>query len=80
MYKFEIEPFFVEGSISADEMKIGQMGTIMGGAYAGETIMRIYEHIVSLNNANNTWDELKKVNFKIKLLPKGTKITLTVRD
>jgi len=67
--------------ISPIEMIIGQIGFMykcrFHPHFEGNLMMRTYSNFVNLNNPNMTWETtLKSYYFLIKLLPKGSIITL----
>lgn len=80
MYKFEVENPNEKKFLAAKEMQIGQIGRVVGGLYNNTVVIRIYEHILSLENVHNTWDHPECMEMLVDLLPKGSKITLTVED
>ena len=56
-------------------MKEGEIGTF---EYGGDEVLalRIFDHVVNLRRPGQTWD--MDASHAVKLLPPGTKITLTV--
>lgn len=56
------------GINSYDGLQLGEMGTIMGGAFKDHVVLRAYDVVVDLTSPNNTWrdsawaPEVKKLN------------------
>ena len=66
------------GFISSVKLAVGRVGKIISGAYAGCHILRTYDGLVCLESPGQTWS--KTADFKISLLPPGTKIILEMED
>lgn len=71
------------GPVDVHSMEIGDIAYIEEAGYepevVGEYIMKTYSEFVLLTNPQTTWDSKVSFNgYKVRILPKGTKITLTI--
>jgi len=69
--------------IDMSKMEIGQVGILMTDVhypqrYNGAVILRTYEGFIDLRDPSCTWRSMGVGVYMVKLLPKGTKITLTL--
>ena len=80
MYKFELNPEAETKEFSVKHMQPGQIGTIKRGKYAGEVVLKTFNQIVCLRQPDKTWNDPDNCGLAVELLPKGSKITLTVED
>jgi len=63
-------------TITAGELKIGEMMEVTDGDYTEHILLRTYDRLISLSNPNLTWDEPKNITIEgIRLLP-GQSVTL----
>lgn len=70
---------------SASEMKIGEVGIVVGPNYAsykGTILLRTFDALVDLKNPRKTWRVQGRVapSFEMEMLAPGTEITLTVEE
>jgi hypothetical protein len=69
-------------SATVGDMKPGDVAVILDGSYAGELVALFGEGkttvLISLNSIEHFWHNPSQVSFKIKVLPKGTTLTLEV--
>ena len=80
MYRFELKSEYKPSGISMFQMQVGQIAEIIDTSYQGDIVLRTYDRIQSLNNPSRSWDNPTTASVRVKLLPKGSKITLTVED
>lgn len=65
----------VPSTISAREMRIGQIGVITTNEYAGRWLLRAYDRWVSLDQPNSTWSD-PGPQFRVRLLRHGERLIL----
>jgi hypothetical protein len=70
-------------SCHVSEMKVGDIGIIQDfclSCHVGQTVLRIYDGIVILENALATWEDenLSRLDMQVEILPPGTKVTLEI--
>jgi hypothetical protein len=83
-----VEVSGVKEPISASLMEIGDIGIVVQSGsnefneYLGHGIIRTYSGLASLTKPRSTWDSFSAdwPNFKVRILPAGTKITITVGE
>jgi len=72
----------IKKKITPKKMYDGQIGVIQNESgdytdYNGLIVMKSYgDQLVALNDVQ-TWDNVKDLNFDIKILPNGTKFEIT---
>jgi hypothetical protein len=61
-------------------MLVGEVAELTDGSYVGWVVMAIEEGIVFVNDGDLwPWDRLEKnTNYAVRILPKGTTITITL--
>lgn len=67
--------------ISAGNMGIGDIGEIVWSIvkeYEGLIVLRSYDSLIALDDPEKTWRNISDAKIKVKLFPKGTKITITI--
>ena len=68
--------------IAVKKMEVGQIGEVPGGEPNAHVILiRTYDGLVDLRNPGATWSLPgigRGPQFKVRLFPKGTKVTLVV--
>lgn len=65
--------------MEAKDMETGQVARVTSsGSYTGQTLLRHFEGIVSLDDPKLTWGT--NCTLEVELLDVGTQITLTVED
>jgi len=59
-----------------------QAGSPEFSKYIGHIVVRAFSGLLSLTNPKSTWGEpsAEWPNFKVRILPAGTKITITVGE
>ncbi len=77
MYELTRVPVSVEDSISACDLKVGELGEIVGISYKG-ILLRTFDGVVSLSDPAHTWR--KGCSLTVKRLPRGTVVQLKVKD
>ena len=75
MYKIETS-LEDNSAIHCSNMEIGDIGIHRGQRYATHIILRTYTGYISLTDPQGNWKE--GADFKVKLLPPGTIITITI--
>jgi hypothetical protein len=61
----------------AEVMHIGDMAIIENGTRAGDTILRTFDGVVSLNHPRSTWNLASLPYLNVTLLAPGDSVTLT---
>jgi hypothetical protein len=64
------------GVIKAKDMCVGQVGEVLEHPYHGHLVLRSYDGFVSLDHPQITWT--RACTLDVRVLPVGTKITLTL--
>ena len=77
MYELTRIPVSIEDSIPACNLKVGELGEIVGLNYKG-ILLRTFEGLVSLSDPTHTWG--KDCTLDVKRLPRGTVVQLKVKD
>ena len=78
----------IQKHVPANFMDVGDIAVVIeSGAQSfnellGHTVVMTYSGLVSLTNPHNTWSEVSSTwpNFKVRVLPAGTKVTITVGE
>ena len=68
--------------ISADQMKIGDIGEVVESTtgHMGAILLRTYACYVDLRNPRETWQSLLGSSFRVRLFRPGETVTLEIRD
>lgn len=59
---------------NAKNMRIGQLGILQHGPYAGHVVMRICDYVVSLTQPIEDWQVFKN-DLQVEVIPSGSTIS-----
>jgi hypothetical protein len=68
--------FGEQNRCSAQDLRVGELATVIDTSYAGQIVLRTHDGLVSLNNPRHTWGD--NCALLVERLPKGTVLTLIV--